>query len=173
MAGHTRGVREALFVENAPDVVRLVTIDADGYLVRLLFPELTLDDLQMDLFDLSVTLHASVGDVIAVDAGAGIFVRQNVMGGMTARANGGDDEASLEETITMDGLGVIFQNMTFVNGTELRDLGPLLVAGAAKGGDAHHISATSFVDSGKDIVLSVAARAVGGEISAFLESFSV
>ena len=113
--------------------------------MQLFFPELAFDDLQMDLFDLSVTLHAGRGDVVAIDAGSRVFVRQNVMGGMAARANGGDNETSLEETITVDGLGVIFQNMAFVDGTELRDLRPFFVARAAKGGDVHHIGPAPLI----------------------------
>ena len=59
MAGHTQSVRKALLVIDAPDVMGLVTVDADGYLVRLFLPELAPDDFQVDLLDLSVTLHTS------------------------------------------------------------------------------------------------------------------
>jgi hypothetical protein len=129
----------------------------------------------MDLFDLSVTLHTGRGYVVAIDAGIRVLVRQNVMGGMAARANGGDDEASFEQTITMDGLGVIFQNMAFVDGDgpELRNLRSFFVAIAAKSGDVHHIGATLVVFGGKDVVLSVAGRATGCEISALLMSLPV
>ena len=67
MTGHAHGIGKALIVEDPAHVVRLMAVDAYGYLVRLLLPQLALDDFQVHLFDLCVALHAGCGDVVAVD----------------------------------------------------------------------------------------------------------
>ena len=43
----------------------------------------------------AVGLLTGVGDVVLVDAGSGIGVRQNEMGGMTRGADGGDGQTLL------------------------------------------------------------------------------
>ena len=67
MAGHAERIRETLFIEDTPNLVRLVAIDATGYLMRFLLPEFTPNNLQMDLLDLGMTLHAGACDVVPVD----------------------------------------------------------------------------------------------------------
>jgi len=96
MAGHAQCVREAFLVKNTSDFVGLVAVDAAGYLMRLLFPEFSSDHLQMHLLNLRVTLHAGVCDVIPVDGGGGILVRQNIMGIVAARADCSHDQSPSE-----------------------------------------------------------------------------
>jgi hypothetical protein len=104
MAGHAQCVREAFLVKNASDFVGLVAVDAAGNLMRSLFPQLSSDHLQMHLLNLRVALHACVCDVIPVDGGGGILMRQNIMGIVAARADCGHDQSPSEETVSMDRL---------------------------------------------------------------------
>jgi hypothetical protein len=61
----------------------------------------------MHPFDLGVALHAGSSDVVAIDAGSGVLMGQDVVGCVTAGTNGSDDEASSKEAVTVDRLRVI------------------------------------------------------------------
>jgi hypothetical protein len=150
-----------------------VTIDADRYLVGLLFPQLTSDDLQMHPLDLGVALHAGSSDVVAIDAGRGVLVRQDIVGGVTASTYGSDDEASPKETVSVDRLRVILQDVSLANRPELGNLGPLLVAGAAKRGNIHHVGASILVAGWQDVVFSMTGRAIGREVFALSKGSAV
>jgi hypothetical protein len=79
VAGHTETVRKAFLVKDAADLVGLVTIDATRYLVWLLLPEFTPDDLKMDLLDLCVALHAGVGYVVSMDRRCWVLMRKDIV----------------------------------------------------------------------------------------------
>ena len=81
----------------AHDVLVAVEVDAGGDLVRLLLPQPALDALAVHLFDLSVTDGAGAGDVVSVNAGARVGVRQDVVGGVARRTDGGHRQPLLEE----------------------------------------------------------------------------
>jgi hypothetical protein len=85
-----------LVVENPADFMRLMAIDAHGNLVGFLFPELAVNDLTMNLFDAPVTILAGGGDVITMDCGTGIGVRQYMMSRMAVAANGCHGQTLLE-----------------------------------------------------------------------------
>lgn len=67
MAGHTKGIGETLLVEDTANLVRLVAVDAAGYLMRFLLPEFAPYYLQVDLFDLCMALHTGRCNVVPVD----------------------------------------------------------------------------------------------------------
>jgi hypothetical protein len=119
MTGHAQSVRKALLIENSANVMRLMAIDADGDLVRPFLPQLAMDDFDVDLFDLCVALHTGGSDIVAIDAGLGVFVGQDVVGSVATGADRGDDQSPFEETVTMDRLRIVFQNVVFANRTKL------------------------------------------------------
>jgi hypothetical protein len=119
VTGHAQRVGKALLIENPAHVVGLVAIDADRDLVRLFLPQLPVDDFGVDLFDLCVTLHTCGGDIVAIDTGLRVFVGQDVVGSVATGADRGDDQAPFEETVTMDRLRIIFENVVFANRAEL------------------------------------------------------
>jgi len=61
-------------IQNPPYGVRLMTVDAGWYHIRLLTPQAALDHLAMHLFDLCVALLAGLAYVVAVNAGRWIGV---------------------------------------------------------------------------------------------------
>jgi hypothetical protein len=67
MTGHAERIREALLVKDTADLVRLMAVDTTGYLMGSLLPEFSPDHLEMDLFNLRMTLHAGTSDVAPMD----------------------------------------------------------------------------------------------------------
>ena len=88
----------------------------------------------MDLLDLCVTLHTSRCDVVTIDAGCRVLMRQDVMGCVATGTDSGDNQAPPVETVSVDGLRIVLQNVVLANRAELGDLSSLLVAGSTKGG---------------------------------------
>ena len=127
----------------------------------------------MDLLDLSVTLHTSGGDVVAIDAGCWVLMGQDVMGCVATGTNGGDNQAPSVETVTVDGLRIVLQNVALANRAELGDFCSLLVTGSAKGGNIHHIRPGLLIAGRKDVVFSVTRRAVGCKIPSLSQGFTV
>jgi hypothetical protein len=165
MAGQAEPVGKALLVIDAPDVMRLVTIDADRNLVRLLFPQLATDDFQMYLLDLSVTLHTGGRDVVAIDAGLGVLMRQDVVRRVTTGAHSGDNQASPVEAVTMDGLRIILEDVVLAYRTELGDFRSFLVARSTKGRNVHHVRSSILIAGRTNIVFSMTGGAVGRQVS--------
>ena len=66
MAAHTIGIGHTLGVENVPDLVRLVAIDAGGQSIGLFFPKLAANGLAVYQFDIGVALGAGGGDIAPV-----------------------------------------------------------------------------------------------------------
>ena len=60
-------VRHSLIVKHLPDFVRLMAVHACRQNVQFLLPQLSLDDLAMHRFDLSMAFCAGRGDVLAGD----------------------------------------------------------------------------------------------------------
>lgn len=67
MAAHAIRIGHALGVENVSDFVRLVTIDAGGKSVGLLFPKFSADSLAVDQFNIGMALGTGCGNVASVD----------------------------------------------------------------------------------------------------------
>ena len=67
VADQTLAVGHALVVIDPPDFMGLVAFDADRNLGRILFPQISLDDLPMHLLDQSVALFAGGRHVVAVN----------------------------------------------------------------------------------------------------------
>ncbi|MEK6570006.1 MAG: hypothetical protein AABZ61_01440 [Bacteroidota bacterium] len=67
MTAKTVLVCHALIVENFSHLVRLVTIHACGKDMQLFFPQLTLNDFPMNLFNLRVTFRTGSSYVPASD----------------------------------------------------------------------------------------------------------
>lgn len=68
MADHAVAITDTFLVEYLTSLVRLMTIDAHGNDFRLLFPQLALDDLLMNLLDQGVTFGTYPDDIVAVNA---------------------------------------------------------------------------------------------------------
>ena len=121
----------------APDLVRLVALDAGRDLVRLLLPQPSLDHLDVHLLDPGVALHAGAGHVVAVDAGIGVVVLEDVVRGVAGGAHRGDGQPLLEEALAVDRHGEVLQDPILRDVVLQGDLGALAVAAAAEQRDVH------------------------------------
>jgi hypothetical protein len=97
-------IRDALVVEDPPDLVRLMTLHAGRHLVGLPLPERALDHLLVHLLDAAVALLARGGDVVAMDGRLGVEVVAHVVGGVAVDADRGDGQTPLEQPLAMDAL---------------------------------------------------------------------
>jgi len=79
MAGHAELVGKTLLVKDPADLVGLMAVDTARDLMGLFLPKLTPDHLQMNLFNLSVALHAGGRNVGPVNRRCRVLVRENVM----------------------------------------------------------------------------------------------
>ena len=98
---------------------------------------------------------------------------QDVMGRVATGTNGGDNQASPVETVTVDGLRIILQNVVLANRAELGNLSSLLVAGSTKGGNIHHIRPGILIAGRKNVVFSVTRHAVGRKVSSLSQGVTV
>ena len=88
-------------VQDPPYGVRLMTVDAGRYHVRLLPPQAALNHLAVHLLDLRVALLAGLTNVVAVNAGCPIGVWQNLVRCVTGGADRSDSQALAEQAFTM------------------------------------------------------------------------
>jgi hypothetical protein len=137
MTGEAVFIGCAGIVEDPSLLVRLVAIHACRDLVRLFLPEAALDDLHVDFFDAGVTLGTRGGHVVVMDAGPRVGVRQNIVGGVTGRADRRDAQAGSEEAVSMDGHGVVLENTLLGNVVGPGDRAPLPVTFSAQERDVH------------------------------------
>ncbi len=110
VASQTVLIGETGGVEDPSDLVRRVTVDTGGYLLRFLFPQPAFDDLPMHLLDLAVALRTGCAHIFMVDARTGIGVRQDVVRGVTRGADRRHGQALFEQTLPVNAHRVICQN---------------------------------------------------------------
>ena len=139
MAREARAVRDFDVVENTPDFMRGMTIDTDRYLSRLLLPQLSFHDLLVDFLDLRVALDTGIRNILLVDFGVGILMRQDVMRAVAAGANRGDNQTPLEEPLAVNGHGVVADDVLLVQFVARRHLGAFFMTAAARRGDIHDV----------------------------------
>jgi hypothetical protein len=87
MAGEAVLVGGTRAIKNTPLLVGLVAVHTCGDLVGFLFPEPSLDDLDVDRFDPGVALCAGGSHPFAGDAGTGIGVGEDVVRRVTGGAH--------------------------------------------------------------------------------------
>ena len=121
-------IDHARVVEHATDLVRLVAVHAGRDLVRLLFPQLALDDLRVHLLDHRVAGRAGAGDVVLVDARARVLVRQDEVGRMAGGAHGGHRSDPAEQARAVDRQRVVLEDVILGDLSSLRYFRSLLVA---------------------------------------------
>src|SRR4030067_337860 len=114
-----------------------MAIDTGWNPLRLLFPQLAANDLLMYALDLSVTLLTGRGDVVAIDARFWVSVFEDIMGGMATGADGRYDQSALEKPFTVNGLGVILDDIFLGDVVPPGYFTVLAVAFAAQQGDVH------------------------------------
>lgn len=76
----------------------------------------------MDLLDLGVALLTGVGDIVFVNAGPGIGVRQNEVGCVAGGTDSGDGQPLLIEALAMNTHRVVFENSVLPDLMGLGDL---------------------------------------------------
>ena len=124
------GVRH-LAVKYLADLMRLMAIDADRHLIRLGLPQLTLNNLLVDLLDPPVALAAGGGDVVAVDGRARVRMGQHMMSRVAIGAHRRHRQPLFEQSLAMDRLGIVGQDAVLWDLVSLRHRRPLFVAPAA------------------------------------------
>jgi len=82
--------------------VGLVAIYAAWNLVGAFLPQLTPNDLNVNLLNLSVAPHTGVGNVSLINGRVTIFMGQDEVRIVTTCADGSYDQSPLEKPITMD-----------------------------------------------------------------------
>jgi hypothetical protein len=96
-------VGDTRLVEHLADLVWRMTVDTGGDLVRLLLPQTALDYLEVYFLDPSVALRTGARDVVHVDAGARVRMRQDEVRSVTRRAHRGDRQTLLIEAPSVYG----------------------------------------------------------------------
>jgi hypothetical protein len=110
VARHAILVGRTGIVEDPPLFVGGVAIHTCRDLMGLFFPESPLDDLNVHLFDAGVALCTGGGHLIPGDAGSGIGMGEDVVGGVAGSTNRRHAQTGPEEAIPVDGHGVVLQD---------------------------------------------------------------
>jgi hypothetical protein len=145
----------------SPKRVRPVTVVAGGNGSGFLFPELTPDNLDMHLLDAGVAGGTGGGDVARGDGGAGVRVRQDHVVAVTVVAGGSNDQAAPEQSLAVDALGIIAQDIVFRDIVNPGDGGAFPVAFPAENRNVHLVSAGVYVRGRQDVVITVTFGAGG------------
>jgi hypothetical protein len=121
--------------------MRLMADGAGRHGAGFRFPELSLDDLDMHLFDAGVTGHAGVSDVPGRDRGARVGMGQDQVIAVTVVAGGCDDQALPEQALAVNALGVVGEDVVFGDVLDTWHRGALPVAFPAQHRDIHLVCA--------------------------------
>ena len=133
VTAHAVAVRRPKRGQQLPaDLVRLVALDTGRDLVRLLFPQTPLHDLDVHLFDPRVADGAGGSDVVAVDARPRIGVLEDVVRGVARGTDRGDRQPLLEQALAVNRERVVLEDSILGDVVGLRDLGSLVVTAPAE-----------------------------------------
>jgi hypothetical protein len=146
---------------SAADFVRLVTLHTRRNFVRLLFPEPSLDDLDVDLFDASVAGHTHAGNVLPCNRRLGVVVIEDVMRGVARTAHRCHGQTLLEESFAMHRHRKVFENAILGNLVLERNLRPFTVASAAEQWDVDNVGGSRRIGVREDCVMIMTDDAVG------------
>ena len=124
-------IGHSLVVKNLPDLMGLMAVHTGRKNMRLLLPQLALDDLPVHRFDLGMALSAGARDVFPRNRGVGIRVRQNPVRRVAGHASRGDDQPFLHQRRAVHAFGVVFNDVRFVDLALPLDRSPFLMAFAA------------------------------------------
>lgn len=135
VAVHAIRIGHSLGVENIPDFVRLMAIDAGGQDVCLFFPQFAANNFAVHGFDLRVAFGAGGGNIPAIDRRSGVGMRQDQVRSVAGRAIWSYCQSLLQQSLSMDTLGVVLQNIVLVNGAVALNRSSLAMALTANDGD--------------------------------------
>jgi len=141
-------------------LVWMVTVGAGRYGTGFSFPELSLDDFEMDFFNPGMAFGACCGDVQRRDGRSGIRVGENEMIAVAVVTGSRDDQPALEQSLSMDTLGIIGQNVVLWNVVNAGYGGSLPVTFAAEDRDVHLVGARIDGAGGQHTVVAMAFAAV-------------
>ena len=173
VATHAVAVRHALWVEHLPDLMGRVAIHAGRNHVLLFFPEFATDHLAMHRLNLGVALGASLGDVLLGDGRARIRVGQNEMRRVAAVTDSRDREAALEQSLTVDTVHVVAEDVVLGDVAREADWGTFTMATATELRHFHGGGGRAGRGGALDVVSSVAILAGGSEFVATFHCPSV
>src|SRR5271165_2607596 len=154
VATHAIRVGHTHLVEDVPDLMGLMAVGAGGQDVGLFFPELSTNRLAVDYFDLRVAFGACTGNVLAIDRGSGVGVRQYGVGGMAGGASGSDRQSLLHQRLAVDALGVVLENIVLGNLAIARDWSSFAMALTANQRYFQGRHCRAWVFHGKDVMVS-------------------
>jgi hypothetical protein len=107
----------------------------------------------VDLLDLRMTLLAGGSDVVFVDAGPGVGVGKDKVGGVAGGADGGDRQALAVEPLAVDAHGVVLENLILPDVVGPGDFRSLLMTATAEDRDVHHCGWRTGTDRAEDLML--------------------
>jgi len=120
-----------LFIENPPDLVWLMTVDAYRNIVRLLFPQFAADDFSVDFLDPTMAFLAGGRDIIPVNARTLVGMGQDKVRGVAVGADGGDGQTPLVQAFAVHRKRVMGQDAVLGNVIRAIYRGAFLVAPSA------------------------------------------
>ena len=143
-----------------PNLVGEVAIGAGRNGSGRLFPYLPLDDLNVNVLDPGVALHAGCGNVPWRDGRSRIGVGQDQVTAMAVIAGRGNDEALLEQPLSMNALTIVFEDIVFGDLVHASHRRSLAMASPTKKRNLHFVGLGFRVLRGKNLMRAVAVRAV-------------
>lgn len=147
---------QAVLIQHPSGLMGAMTFNTGRNLMGFFFPQFAPDNLGMGSLNIRMTLHAGSHNIIPADRGIWIGMGQNIMGGMTAAADSGDGQPLTQETFAVNGHGIVFQDVLFLDIMGLGHGAALLMTAAASGGHVHDKGPGFPVTAGLDIMLTVA-----------------
>ena len=108
-------VGNALSIEHSSNRVWRMAIHARRQDVSFFLPQLTPDHLLMDSFDLDMAPRACSCNILPSDGRPAIGVRENKVGRVTGRAVGRDNKACPEQSLPVNTLRVIVNDIGLVD----------------------------------------------------------
>ena len=127
MTAQTVRIAHIGIVENLSHLVRRVAFYTNRY-DALPLPQFTGDDFAVDLLNKSVTFRAGRDDVVLMNFGFRIGVRQHAVPGMATGAYRCHHQPLLEQSFAVNAVLVALENLLLGNVVRPLDLGPLGVA---------------------------------------------
>jgi hypothetical protein len=136
--------------------------------VWLLLPQFSLDHFAVDKFDLGVTVGASFRDVLFGNGRAGVRVRQNKVCSVTASADRRNNQPTTEQSLAMNAIHVIAQDVGLWDLMCQMDRGTFAVAISAQAGNLHGRSGRPKRRRTQHIMRTMAGLAEGSQAIAAL-----
>jgi hypothetical protein len=153
-----------------------MAVRACGYSAGFLLPKFSADNALVDVFDARMTLHARGGDVAPGNRGFRFGVGKDQVAAMATGAGRRYGQALFEQTLAVDTLAVVLDDVVLGNPVGARHRRPLAVAAPARVGDPHLIGGGCGVRDREyvvDVCARVAINAAGSVRVVTIERLSV